>query len=144
MIKKVSKKQGIIAAVLLLIALCFIVYMNIQVPNMYSDRDNWAYLETEENAKVADVFFICPTVYGGDDSTYNMSLDDVETKGNFLGAINMEKGIYDAECRFFAPYYRQAALNVYTMDIADRERYLELAYKDIKLAFEYYLKNYNE
>lgn len=144
MFKKVSKKQGIIAALLLLITLCFIVYVNKQTQNIYSDRDNWAYLETEENAKVADVFFICPTVYGGDDSTFNMSLDDAETKENFLGAINMEKGIYDAECRFFAPYYRQAALYVYTMDIADREQYLDFAYKDIKRAFEYYLKNYNE
>ena len=101
-------------------------------------------METNEDDKIADVFFICPTVYGGDDSTFNMSLDNEKTKESFLGAINMEKGIYDEECRFFAPYYRQAALNVYEMQIADREQYLKIAYEDIKAAFEYYMAHYNE
>lgn len=32
----------------------------------------------------------------------------------------IEKGIYDADCRFFAPYYRQAGLNVYEMESAAR------------------------
>lgn len=112
--------------------------------NIYSDKSNWAYFETDVQGKDADVFFICPTVYGGDENVFNMSLKDKETKENFLGAINMEKGIYDKECRFFAPYYRQAALNVYEMDIADRERYMKIAYEDIKEAFEYYLENYNK
>ncbi len=90
------------------------------------------------------MFFICPTVYGGDDGACNMSLNDAETKESFLGAVNMEKGIYDGECRFFAPYYRQAALNVYEMDLADREKYLEIGYEDIKQAFEYYMEHYND
>lgn len=34
-----------------------------------------------------------------------MALDDTETKADFLGATLMEKGIYDDEARFFAPYY---------------------------------------
>lgn len=117
---------------------------NTQVQNIYSESGNWAYLETNEDDKVADVFFICPTVYGGDDRTFNMSLDDEKTKESFLGATNMEKGIYDEKCRFFAPYYRQAALNVYEMEIADREKYLEIAYEDVKLAFEYYMDHYND
>lgn len=133
-----------LTVVLFVIFICLTGCGNTQVQNIYSDSGNWAYLEINEDNKVADVFFICPTVYGGDDSTFNMSLDDEETKESFLGATNMEKGIYDEECRFFAPYYRQAALIVYEMEIADREKYLEIAYEDVKAAFEYYMDHYND
>ncbi len=110
----------------------------------YSDAANWAYLETESVNKTADVFFICPSVYGGSDDACNMSLSDAETKESFVGAINMEKGIYDADSRFFAPYYRQIGLNVYEMPEADREPWLETAYADVRDAFLYYMENYNE
>lgn len=110
----------------------------------YSDAANWAYLETEDTEKAADVFFICPSVYGGSDDACNMSLSDMDTKESFVGAINMEKGIYDADSRFFAPYYRQIGLNVYEMPEADRDPYLETAYADVRDAFLYYMENYNE
>lgn len=110
----------------------------------YSSAGNWAYLETEGTDKDADVFFVCPTVYGGAEDSFQMSMEDAETKENFLGAINMEKGIYDDNARFFAPYYQQAGLNVYTMSADEREPYLEYAYGDVSDAFSYYLENYNE
>ena len=56
----------------------------------------------------------------------------------------MEKGIYDAESRFFAPYYRQAGLSVYELPAEEREPYLALAYEDVRAAFDYYLEHYNE
>ena len=110
----------------------------------YSEIENWAYCETENDQKAVDVFFICPTVFDGSEKEHNMRLDDRETKMNFLGAINMEKGIYDEDGRFFAPYYQQAGFLVYTMSPEDREPYLELAYRDVKAAFTYYMENYNE
>ena len=130
-------------AVVMLAALCLTGCGAKQKQNIYSLSENWAYLETDASDKDADVFFICPTVYGGDSETFNMALDDTETKESFLGATNMEKGIYDTDCRFFAPYYRQAALNVYEMESSDREQYLKVAYEDVKLAFEYYMEHYN-
>lgn len=146
MLNRFVKKRVnyILTMLLLVIFICLTGCGSKQIQNIYSESSNWAYLETNEDDKIADVFFICPTVYGGDDSTFNMSLDNEKTKESFLGAINMEKGIYDEECRFFAPYYRQAALNVYEMQIADREQYLKIAYEDIKAAFEYYMAHYNE
>ncbi|MGN1432523.1 MAG: DUF3089 domain-containing protein [Ruminococcus sp.] len=109
----------------------------------YADKENWAYFENEESDKKADVFFLCPTVYGGSQSEYNMSLGDDETKENFLGATNMEKGIYDDECRFFAPYYRQIGLAVYAMSEEVRTECLETAFEDVKESFEYYMQNCN-
>lgn len=109
----------------------------------YSQTENWAYLENDESGR-ADVFFICPTVYGGDDDSYNMSMDDEESKDSFLGATNMEKGIYDDGNRFFAPYYRQAGLNAYELSADEREQYLSFAYEDVKDAFLFYMEHYND
>ena len=109
----------------------------------YTDPANWAYLETEETG-AADVFFICPTVYGGDEAAPAMPLDDQGSKESFVGATNMEKGIYDGDTRFFAPYYRQVGLWVYTLPEAEREPYLEAAYADVREAFETYLADYNQ
>lgn len=112
-------------------------------PSPYAQAESWAYRELDEAAGT-DVFFICPTVYAGGEDSFNMSMDDEDARGDFLGATNMEKGIYDQDARFFAPYYRQAGLNVYLLPAEEREPYLELAYEDVKAAFTYYLEHYNE
>lgn len=111
--------------------------------SMYAQAENWAYLETDKAAD-ADVFFICPTVYGGGEDSFNMSMEDETTKSDFLGATNMEKGIYDQNARFFAPYYQQVGLNVYELPAEEREAYLTIAYEDVKDAFTYYLEHYND
>ena len=117
----------------------------------YSLPANWAYLETDAPATDdnVDVFFVCPSAYDAQDGALNMPLDKEETKDRFLGAVNMEKGIYDQDAvesdnRFFAPYYQQISFQVYEMPEAEREPYLQIAYADVKAAFEYYLAHCNE
>lgn len=56
----------------------------------------------------------------------------------------MEKGLYDSQTNFFAPYYRQAGLNAYTMDASESDQYFDLAYEDVSKAFDVYLKDYNQ
>ncbi len=107
----------------------------------YSVSENWAYFGIGEG-KAADLFIICPTVDLRDE--YNMSMDDEETKEKFLGALNMERGIYEDAARMYAPYYRQAAMKVYGLDREEWEPYLETAYSDIAAAFRYYLDNEND
>ena len=109
----------------------------------YAQAENWAYLETDKSAE-ADVFFVCPTVYSGEGDSFHMSMGDEAVKSDFLGAVNMEKGIYDQETRFFAPYYRQAGLNAYELPQEEREACLSTAYEDVKEAFTYYLEHYND
>ncbi len=138
-----KKALSIIISVFFILSICLYGCTNQDNSTDYSDKSNWAYFEADAKDKTADVFFVCPTVYSGADDTYNMELTDEKVKEDFVGAINMEKGIYDEDSRFFAPYYRQAGLNVYTMDISDREQYLELAFNDVKNAFEYYYENCN-
>ena len=107
----------------------------------YLDMSNWAYYGIGED-KPVDVFLICPMVDTKDE--YNMSMDDEETKEHFVGALNMERGLYEDTARMFAPYYRQAAMKVYSLPPEERAPYLEFAYRDVKNAFAWYLAHKNE
>ena len=139
-------QQRLIAVLLLctIWALLMPVYVHAETEAIdYAQAENWAYRGTDATKK-ADIFFVCPTVYSGEQGKYQMPLDDTSAKESFLGATNMEKGIYDPYGSFYAPYYRQVGLNVYEMPLEDRETYLELAYADVKAAFLYYLENDNQ
>ena len=110
----------------------------------YSDQSNWAYHgNATQSMQAVDVFFVGPTTFYGDAVQFNMPIDDIGARRNFLGAVNMEKGIYDVKANFYAPYYRQAALNVYKMDVGAAVPCFELAYQDVKAAFEHYHKHLN-
>lgn len=110
----------------------------------YGDRNNWAYAGGETGwTHDVDVFFVCPTVFLGRDGQYNMPVGDAEMRKNFRGATNMEKGIYDRQANFYAPYYRQAALTVYRLGADEAGPYFELAYQDVRDAFHHYLKHHN-
>ena len=106
----------------------------------YSAPENWAYYALGEE-KPVDLFLICPTVDMQDE--FNMRLDDTKTKASFLGALNMERGIYEEETRMFAPYYRQTAMKVFLLDPEEWESSLEFAYRDVSAAFSWYLEHEN-
>lgn len=107
----------------------------------YAAAENWAYFGLGED-KAADLFLICPTVDVKDE--FNMSMEDQETRASFLGALNMERGIYEDSARMYAPYYRQASLKVYDLAPEQREPYFELAYADVSAAFSWYLEHENQ
>lgn len=145
-IQMVNKKRKLI------IILCFLTvaiitsvwFYNSKKPTFnntldYSIQDNWAIKEIS-NDKSADVFFICPTVDMGKDGNLNMSMDNEKIKSNFVGAINMEKDIYDIDANFYAPYYRQITFPAYSMDNEESKAALDLAYYDVKAAFEEFIK----
>ena len=108
----------------------------------YSQGENWAYYGVGEE-KEADLFLICPTVDMGKNGNYNMSMDDIDIKESFVGALNMERGIYEDSTIMYAPYYRQMTFPVYSMTEEEMKPYLETAYRDVAAAFEYYFENCN-
>ncbi len=111
----------------------------------YDKSENWAYFpELDTNA--VDVFFVAPTVFMGDSLNWNMSLEDTQSKSKFIGAINMEKGIYDSNTNFYSPFYRQVGLYTFLTREDENSAYLnevsssfDKAYSDVETAFEYYL-----
>lgn len=127
--------------ILLLVLAAFCNLASAQEPD-YADAGSWAYWRVGEN-KAADLFIVCPTVDLGTDGHTNMSLTDENIKGNFTGALNMQRGIYEKNCRMYAPYYRQAVLADYDLPANEAEPYFNLAYKDVRAAFVYYMQHEN-
>ena len=103
----------------------------------YSDPSAWAYWC--EGDGEADLFLICPTVDMGRAGNLNMSMDDADIRRSFVGALNMERGIYEDTCTMYAPFYRQMTFPVYEQRIAGSGEHLEIAYGDVKEAFEHFL-----
>ncbi|MBQ6197264.1 MAG: DUF3089 domain-containing protein [Lachnospiraceae bacterium] len=107
----------------------------------YSVKDNWAYFEKGEDKEV-DVFLICPTV-DTKSETNAFDLND-KLKGNFIYALDLEKGIYEDTGRLFSPYYRQMSINAYKLPEAEREKAKAFAYQDVSAAFRWYLDHEND
>ena len=108
----------------------------------YSDRDNWAYYAEGEGK--ADLFLVCPTVDMGSNGNTNMSLEDDGLKASFIGALNMERGIYEDSTLMYAPFYRQMTFPLYYWSEEDSWPYLAAAYEDVEDAFLYYIENLND
>ena len=113
-------------------------------PLDYGDPQNWVYLGAEDGETAADVFFIAPSAFGGKEGSYIMDLTNEKARANFIGVINMQKGIYDRNTRFYAPFYRQVGYRVYGMPDVEAEPLKARAFADVKDAFIYYLENWNE
>ncbi|MCI4669815.1 MAG: DUF3089 domain-containing protein [Bacteroidia bacterium] len=92
----------------------------------------------------ADVFFIHPTTFRGEQE-WNAALeDDVVNNRTDNLAIKHQASIFNAAGRVFAPRYRQMVLGgFYSEDKASMMKAVEVAYEDVKGAFEHYLENYN-
>ncbi|MGN6247766.1 MAG: DUF3089 domain-containing protein [Ginsengibacter sp.] len=127
----------------------------------FSDPDYWAAspfkedpsdevpaeLKSNEKDTLADVFFIYPTSYTDLQMPdgWNAHIDDAAINAKTdKQSILYQASIFNRYCRVFAPRYRQANLEAfYTSDKAKANAALDLAYSDVKKAFEYYLKHYN-
>jgi hypothetical protein len=127
----------------------------------YSDLDYWAAspfkydpsdnvpkdLRNEVKDSLADVFFIYPTSYTDSKMPdgWNADIDDAAiNKKTDNGSILYQASVFNKYSRVFAPRYRQANLFAfYTNKKESANAALDLAYQDVRNAFEYYLKNYN-
>lgn len=117
---------------------------NKQEETDYAQASHWLYKGEAVQDKGVDVFFLAPTSFIGGKDAYNMDVDQEGLRRQFKMAVDMEKGIYDDECRFFAPFYRQVGLKVYEMSALQREEYLQKAYRDVEKAFDYYMAHENK
>jgi hypothetical protein len=106
------------------------------------------FLNDEKRELLADVFFIHPTIYDNDADTasWNAWLNDekVNTETDNT-TILLQASVFNGSSRVFAPRYRQANMEVfYKMGTPRATEAFDLAYSDIKTAFQYYLKNENK
>ncbi len=93
-----------------------------------------------------DAFFIHPTTLVDDaDDRWNATIDDsLLNKKTDYTTILYQASVFNKNCRIFCPRYRQAHLrSFYTDNKYEAAKAFEIAYSDIKNAFEYYLANLN-
>lgn len=105
-------------------------------------------LKDIQSQSQADVFFIHPTSYlnkrGNDQWNADVNNDKVNqaTDG---ASITFQASIFNGVGKVYAPRYRQAHYqSFFCSDKGSADKALNLAYQDVRSAFEYYLKNYNK
>ena len=131
----------------------------------YSNTENWAALpaindqadqiplnsnlkDGQATAKV-DVFFLHPTIFTKKPENqyeWNADVNDIKMNASVDNStILNQASAFNGSGKIYAPRYRQAHYHAFvTSDKDDKKKSLDIAYADIKTAFEYYLKNYNQ
>lgn len=124
----------------------------------YADTKNWSALPFRKDAadlhpknenwindslKDVDVFYIYPTLYAKG-NTWNADLNNKKLNKRLDNLpIKYQASIFNQVGRVYAPRYRQAIIDSYFDTTGSGEKALDFAYEDVKIAFEYYLKYYN-
>ena len=153
---------------LLFCSLLFAIVVGAQLPSFdsqkllpapdYSLPENWAALPFRQDAadeipknetwindslKEADVFYVHPTMYANGE-TWNADLSDQKLNSRVDRLpVRFQASPFNKVGRVYAPRYRQAILDVFHHPSYDGQKALNLAYEDVKRAFEHYLKHYN-
>ena len=125
----------------------------------YADAYYWAAMANKDDASditpngveahiqgeaAVDVFFVHPTTYVSSEH-WNQPLDSEATNERTDDWVMRDQAsIFNGCCNVYAPRYRQATLFSFQDLEGDGGRALDLAYQDIKEAFEYFLEAFNQ
>ncbi len=111
----------------------------------YSNTASWYIINGGLTGADADVFYIYPTVFRGDEVPCgnNMDIYAPLLRQQAQNTINQQIGVFSYSARVFVPFYRQVAKNALIQDDPDLERYISIAYNDVEAAFNYYIEHYN-
>jgi hypothetical protein len=124
----------------------------------YSNPLSWAALPTLKDSADAlapglhdgqadarvDVFFVHPTTYLlGHHWNANPSWKQLN-RFTDKGTIRNQASVFNESCKVYAPRYRQAIIGTYRDKKGNAVQVFDTAYADVKAAFQYYLKHYNQ
>ena len=126
-------------------------------PN-YSKKESWAvlpdlwnpYLEEivgKPKLKKSDVFFIYPTLFlDKKNPKWNTDIFDSSIRNDVLKkAVAYQSSAWVKAANLYVPFYRQAHYRIFVNPYSEHGHEAGiLAYKDVRRAFEYYLKHYNQ
>jgi len=106
-------------------------------------------LSDKQNDAKADVFFLHPTTYTYQPKNqfeWNADVNDAELNEKTDNSTILNQATaFNGSGKIYAPRYRQAHYYSFvTSNADDKKQALDLAYSDIKTAFEFYLKNWNQ
>ena len=130
----------------------------------YADLHNWAAhpgktdpadrtpgpeIRDHQDSAAVDVFFLYPTTYTGSrrqERNWNAAVaDEAVNRKTDSTTILYQASIFNGAGRVFAPRYRQAHLHAFfSGDKKSAQQALDVAYTDVKAAFQYYLDHWNQ
>jgi pimeloyl-ACP methyl ester carboxylesterase len=113
----------------------------------YADGENW--LAVERNpGKPVDVFFLYPTSWRAEPGEFPIAgIDDPEMRHWARYYLDTRGSAFKTAGNVYAPYYRQLdAAFALSQDsfILTSEYFAGVPYTDVKAAFAYYVKHFNE
>jgi pimeloyl-ACP methyl ester carboxylesterase len=104
-------------------------------------------LANEPRDSMVDVFFLHPTTYTSKHRKKgaNSTIDDDYTNAKTdYSSILYQASVFNNQCRVFAPRYRQGHIsNFFSKNKEQAVAVFDLAYEDLKTAFEHYLRTWN-
>ncbi|MFN8287152.1 MAG: DUF3089 domain-containing protein [Chitinophagales bacterium] len=105
----------------------------------HPDNEPWI----SDSLKQVDVFYIYPTMFmkgkGWNADVNNKKLNKrIDTK-----PVRYQASVFNASCRVYAPRYRQAHIRSFYAKPENSKAAFDVAYSDVKRAFDYYLQHYN-
>ena len=125
----------------------------------YRDEAHWAALPDREDAAdvtpapeivdnqataEVDAFFVHPTTYVSS-AGWNQPMDDESAnKGTDQWVMRDQASVFNGCCKVYAPRYRQATLYSFQDQSGSGASALDLAYGDVKRAFEFFLEHYSQ
>lgn len=109
----------------------------------YSNKNDWFLYQDSLDSEI-DVFFIHPTTYISN-SYWNQPLSDsVNTAKTIRKSIEPQALLFDSIANVFAPRYRHATFYSFFDADSNGIKALNIAFLDIKTAFEYFIAHANE
>ncbi len=98
----------------------------------------------DDSLKQVDVFYIYPTLYShGKD--WNADIDNRSLNRRIDHyPVKYHASIFNHVGRVYVPRYRQAHIDCYSDTTGSGNKAFELAYGDLRQAFEYYMAHYNQ
>ena len=131
---------------------------NVPTAPNYNHAKSWAVLPSkypkslqifaskEIDTLAADVFYVYPTLLlDTKDTRWNTPIHDVAQNSYVINmAVKNQVSPFATVGKIYVPYYRQAHIRAYDRYTNGGKEAFEIAYGDVKNAFEVYLKKYNK
>lgn len=109
----------------------------------YAQAENWAFLPVALSDKPVDVFYVYPTIFGGN-GPEQMDLSSADLRAKADVQIGINAGVFTDTANLYAPYYRQASIELIWLPARKAGLLLADGYQDIIRAFEYYMEHFNQ
>ena len=115
------------------------------LPTTYAETLN-TYATTNTEALKADVFYVYPTlITDKKDKRWNVPIDDKKQYDYIINyAVKNQASPFATSGKIYVPIYRQAHIRSYSLYNKGGKQAFEIAYADVKKAFEVYLEKYNK